>query len=528
MMHEWFDWAEATLTQIEQVWTYCPDEVKREIASRFQALREMSDAWLDEWLLLQERLDELAMKYPGLNGAWENGGGGETTYDPQLPSSLLELLLGENTPGGDGVNLASGASNPNSEDPANEDPANGVGNAKKSDGVDSEDDVLEFWIDEHALRQFREGQGYYNLWMLPEAMQHFNEVVAVEPDFILGRLYLALTYYERRELDEAERQLRLVLETAPHDEFRRIANHMLGCVAVKRGRDPEAVRHFSAALQFDDSDSDTLFNLGACHIRLRAVRLAIPFFEQVILQRNDDWESMLYLARAFAALGQAELAAYWRRVAYEASQKPHIATEIADSYEQQGQLDVACAWNMYCVRKHPEWAEGYHGVAWILWKRDRDPRAIVWLKKALALKRDDVNILFSYWWIVQAEGTAREKQRVEQFLASRLEEYHLWQLARGNQYRLSGDAEQARSALTPLLNAKALGMQGAAHYQLAHLYMAEQKWLKAVQHFHAARDRDVYLNDTWLFEGICHYLAGDIDTSRRCLQLYQTQASGEV
>lgn len=480
MTYDWFEWMEDALTQIETILPHCPGKVREELVQRFRHLQDVNDEWLDEWLLLQERFRDVVEKYPELVD--EHGHGQQSIGKKHLKET----------------------------------------EATETASDDEEGHELEFWIDEQVLRQFREGQGYYQLLMFPEAMAHFLQVLDTEPDFLLGRLYLALTHFHRGEWEEAMKHFELVLKTAPHDEFRRFSHHMLGCVLVNQNEDVKAVRHFSRALSLDSENSDTLFNLGACHYRLRSIRLAIPCFEQAVLIEEDDWESMLYLAQCYAALGRHQQAASWRKLAYDTSQKPSIISGIADDYERQGRLEQALQWNFFGVTKHPEWAEGYHGVAWNMWKKDRDPEAMVWLKKALTLKRDDPNILFSYWWMTRSIGTPGERERIDNHLASVTDKSPLWQLAHGNQYRLKGDLEQAKEALIPLLDAVEPRVQGAAYYQLAHLYMAEQNWTQAVKHFHEARRCDEQLHETWLFEGICHYLTGDEEASRNCLQLYRS------
>lgn len=477
MASDWFDWMEESLTQIDTIFPLSSREVQKELVNRFRHLQHVNDEWLDEWLLLQDRFRDMVAKYPELGN---NGG----SFAQSSINNLSE-------------------------------------HKDQTDGSEQESEgFLEFWIDEQVLKQFRIGQGYYELSMLPQALTQFLKVTETEPDFLLGRLYLALTYFQSEDWEQAEKQFRFVLETAPHDEFRRFAHHMLGCLLVKQETDVKAIRHFSCALEIDGDDTDTLFNLGACYYRLRSIRMAVPCFEQAVTLDGDDWESMLYLANCYTALMDHEQATYWREQAYHTSQKPRIITEIADHYEQQDRLEEALAWNMFSVTKHPEWAEGYHGVAWNLWKKGHDSEAVVWLKKALTLKRDDPNMLFSYWWIAHRHGTDREKERFDQRLPDMIQS-PLWQLAFGNHYRVKGDYPLAIKMLRPLLHAEERRIQGAAHYQLAHLFMAEQRWKEAVKHFHKARERDEHLRETWLFEGICHYLNGDEKASRDCLQWYQ-------
>lgn len=476
MAQDWLNWMQRTLQQIDDVFPPDSQEVKQELVQRFSDLLDMNDSWLDQWLELQDQFYYLMEKHPELVKEGQTG-----------TASLTEQQEYSNDPNGD--------------------QAQPLG---------------EMWINEHVLRQFREGQGFYQLWMLLDANESFADVVAEEPDFILGRLYLAVTCFHRGNFEEAEQHLKLALNTAEHAEFKRFSHHMLGCVYVKQGQEVQAIREFSHALSLNREDPDTLFNLGACHFRLNSIRLAIPCFEQALLYADEDWESMLYLAHCYTLTGQLDAGTHWKQMAYETSQKPWMITSIVHSLEDAGEWEKAKSWSLYCVGKHPEWAEGYHGVGWNLWQLERHPDAILWLKKALSLKHDDPNMLFSYWTVLQTVGTQQEKKKAEQHISHHLSASPLWQLAKSAQFREKGEKAQAEQLLTPLLNSEHGQVQGAAHYQLAHLFMSRQRWQEAVQHFIAAREQDQFLRETWLFEGICHYLNGDAETSRTCLELYRS------
>ena len=70
----------------------------------------------------------------------------------------------------------------------------------------------EFWLNESAVRQFRQGQGYYGLTMFQEAGNIFKKVIDDEPDFLLGRVYYGLTLFHEGKFTEASRQFQLVVQ----------------------------------------------------------------------------------------------------------------------------------------------------------------------------------------------------------------------------------------------------------------------------------------------------------------------------
>ncbi len=56
----------------------------------------------------------------------------------------------------------------------------------------------------HGLRSetFRRGQGYYKLLMFEQAIAEFEQLVRQYGDFLIARLYLAMGYLQKGDLDE--------------------------------------------------------------------------------------------------------------------------------------------------------------------------------------------------------------------------------------------------------------------------------------------------------------------------------------
>ncbi|MEO8226711.1 MAG: protein kinase [Gemmatimonadota bacterium] len=70
---------------------------------------------------------------------------------------------------------------------------------------------------------------------------------------------------DRKPLEAAENVARAILQSAPDAHY---GHALLGFVSYERGRMPEAVRHFQAALQREPNDADALFYLGISYIAL--------------------------------------------------------------------------------------------------------------------------------------------------------------------------------------------------------------------------------------------------------------------
>ncbi len=71
-----------------------------------------------------------------------------------------------------------------------------------------------------ALEQLlSKGQGYFKLYMFPEAADAFNKVMEHSPDCNLARLFLAMTYMHMQEWYEAQRHFQLIVALTDHPKW---------------------------------------------------------------------------------------------------------------------------------------------------------------------------------------------------------------------------------------------------------------------------------------------------------------------
>ena len=232
----------------------------------------------------------------------------------------------------------------------------------------------EFELDEMVVRRFRQGQGFYQLNMFMEAEEAFREVVEEEPEFLLGRMYLALSHFQKGNMDEAYRHFQLIASTTHHDVFIAFAHHMMGCVHVRKGNDHGAIRQFRRALSYRQNEGDTWFNLGACHYRLGEYHEAIPCFYQALLLDEDDGETMLMLSHCHRKLKQWDSVAYWRLMAFEKTDSLQVMETIARDYEEMGQIEEAITWYRRMLSRDPKRTVAYQGMGWNTWVSGRQAK----------------------------------------------------------------------------------------------------------------------------------------------------------
>ncbi|SFS58990.1 hypothetical protein [Paenibacillus sp. 453mf] len=119
-------------------------------------------------------------------------------------------------------------------------------------------------IPELKLHAFVKGLGYFKLLMYQHAAEEFGKVVAVYPESLLSRLYLAMCYLNLEQMHTASEELNRILLTCDQPRMKAMAYNALGCVHAKQMELKQAQSCFALALEHDPSLPEPLYNLEAC------------------------------------------------------------------------------------------------------------------------------------------------------------------------------------------------------------------------------------------------------------------------
>ncbi|WP_127588210.1 tetratricopeptide repeat protein [Paenibacillus koleovorans] len=111
---------------------------------------------------------------------------------------------------------------------------------------------------------FNRGQGYFELLMFDQAIAEFEQVVKQYPDFLLGRLYLAMGLMRNGSDAEAYRHLKLIISLSDTGSMRAIAYNAMGCIQAKNDNLEQSQEYFRLAHQNDPSCSQPMLNWEAC------------------------------------------------------------------------------------------------------------------------------------------------------------------------------------------------------------------------------------------------------------------------
>ncbi|WP_052339616.1 hypothetical protein [Gorillibacterium massiliense] len=100
---------------------------------------------------------------------------------------------------------------------------------------------------------FIKGQGYYKLYMFRQAIAEFSELVKHNPDFVLGRVYLAMGYLRAGDLNEAHQQFQLLIPLTENQKLKAISFSAMGCIQLQGNNAEKAFDYFKMADLADSS-----------------------------------------------------------------------------------------------------------------------------------------------------------------------------------------------------------------------------------------------------------------------------------
>ncbi|PYI54882.1 tetratricopeptide repeat protein [Paenibacillus flagellatus] len=115
-----------------------------------------------------------------------------------------------------------------------------------------------------SSESFKKGQGYFQLLMYDNAIREFEKVVKQHPDFMLGRLYLAMGHMRKGNDAEAYRHFRFITSLTDHAQMKAISFNAMGCIQAKNANLEQAQQLFKLAYMADPTCVEPMINMGIC------------------------------------------------------------------------------------------------------------------------------------------------------------------------------------------------------------------------------------------------------------------------
>jgi len=197
-----------------------------------------------------------------------------------------------------------------------------------------------------------------------EAIQHFRQVLKLDPLNLRAHFDLAVSLFELHQLDEALKELQVVLTMAPYygraselvgtillqkkdlararshfdqmlksDPGNYVAHYQLGTLATQDGKLEEAKRHLSAAVKADPNSVEAHNGLGVLYLLSGKLEQARETFMEAIHLEPGFAETHYNLGLVFRQLSRKDEAAREFRAALAADPQFRPAREALSSPE---------------------------------------------------------------------------------------------------------------------------------------------------------------------------------------------------
>ncbi|ATY84871.1 hypothetical protein CVV65_08000 [Kyrpidia spormannii] len=360
-----------------------------ELVEELGALRAQADEWMENWLVLEDRIAELCERF-GL--------------DLDLDSSPINH---ENVPSN--VAPETGPISPAPYPPKPE----------GSDGISMVWHIPPHLDSEALVRTFRKGIGFFDLWMYQEAAEELEKVLKQTGDFPVARLYLALAYIARGRGREAEPHLQILLSTEQSPWILTSVRHARAHVYAEQGRWREAAEDLVLAVEGGRGVPILHYNLAVALIRVGDWERAIEELINVLEVDSRDEEAWLVGIAVLKRLGRFRLAISWALHGYRLLPDSwRIGKELAILLDYFGRLEEAARIWKRLLRLQPRDPDLWSGWGWTRWRQgDRLSARGAW-KKAASLDGKAGQVLLYLGWaaleVGDRIGAWRYLERAEQ------------------------------------------------------------------------------------------------------------------
>lgn len=371
------------------------------------------------------------------------------------------------------------------------------------------------WID-----TYRRGQGYYHLLMYPQAANEFEQVMEKEPDFLLGRLYLALSYLQKGQLAESTRQLQFILAMTSHPQIKALTHNALGCILAKQHKLELAQEQFESASKADPRFSDSKFNRALCLYYREQYEEALEGCKSFLAEKENDWECIILLAHCYEKLEDLDKSLALRQMALKIGNQSLVMNDIARYYERQMEFETAVEWYEKILMDWPDDVQAVHGAGWNYWAMGDKNKGKQWIERALVLKPGDLNILFSLSWVQMTDGDWQEAEKNLRHILHIKPDHSLALATLSRVKCFYGEYDEAKEMAEHLMTktTAASSSVGIGSYQMGYIFMETGCFEEAIPYFEEAIEQGAAVREGFFYKGFCHYMLGDLDRAEECWQ----------
>lgn len=148
--------------------------------------------------------------------------------------------------------------------------------------------------------KYEEGKTAFNQQRYAEAIVAFQEVVELNPDYVLAHLDMGFAYINLEKYEEA---LDAFASAQAIEQDNHYAYYGIGLIARRQERIPDAITSLRSAVDFEPTNNQAWLELGHAYCNARKYREAIESYRSAIKAKPDYVEAYASIAVPFCRLG---------------------------------------------------------------------------------------------------------------------------------------------------------------------------------------------------------------------------------
>ncbi|MDB5083366.1 MAG: hypothetical protein JWN30_252, partial [Bacilli bacterium] len=263
--------------RIEQGLINSDREQRELLTEELSLLRRACDQYMEKWLQFEERVFELCENFDL-----------QIDSGPQLSFSKKWL-------------------DAHADEPAAAHSPNASGAASAEQDMDQQF-VLPAMASGEAAQLFRSGLGYFDLLLFDQSIEQMEQVLLLNPDLMVARIYLALAYLAKGDHEKCESHLQFVSILEQDPLLLATSASAKAQIAARVGDYEQAIRLFLQALEHEPQLKDIHYNLGVCEWHRQNYKDAIHYLTLAVEIEPGDWQSFQLTARCLLRLGRMQQA----------------------------------------------------------------------------------------------------------------------------------------------------------------------------------------------------------------------------
>ncbi|MCU6708319.1 hypothetical protein M6D81_06290 [Paenibacillus sp. J5C_2022] len=206
------------------------EQERQQFELQLSELKKASDCFIELWLNFEEKLSQFQQK--------------------------------KANDGGNAVSVAAASAQQGSDVAADESQHEAAAHAPGFESMTCS--AADLYIPDDIAGDVSKGQGYYKLFMFPQAATIFHDVLAQAPECNLARLYLGMSLMHTRSWNEAQRQFQLLIVLSDFPKWLALGYNALGCIQAIHMNLAQAEKLFKKAYEVYPGFADSLSNLKSC------------------------------------------------------------------------------------------------------------------------------------------------------------------------------------------------------------------------------------------------------------------------